>query len=124
MKRDGDRAGFTLIEVMVALVMFTFGALGMAALTASIMQASRGDTNRSRASASLRQKVEEFQSLDYTAITSGSDVDTLAGVVFDRTWTVTVDSPAPLLRHIDLVATWTDAGRERQVRTETIRASN
>jgi len=123
-KRDGDRAGFTLIEVMVALVMFTFGALGMAALTASIMQASRGDTNRSRASASLRQKVEEFQSLDYTAITSGSDVDTLAGVVFDRTWTVTVDSPAPLLRHIDLVATWTDAGRERQVRTETIRASN
>jgi len=123
-KRYGDRAGFTLIEVMVALVMFTFGALGMAALTASIMQASRGDTNRSRASASLRQKVEEFQSLDYTAITSGSDVDTLAGVVFDRTWTVTVDSPAPLLRHIELVATWTDAGRERQVRTETIRASN
>lgn len=124
MKRYGDRTGFTLIEVMVALVMFTFGALGMAALTASIMQASRGDTNRSRASASLRQKVEEFQSLDYTTITSGSDVDTLAGVVFDRTWTVTVDSPAPLLRHIELVAAWTDAGRERQVRTETIRARN
>lgn len=124
MKRYGDRTGFTLIEVMVALVMFTVGALGMAALTASIMQSSRGDTNRSRASASLRQKVEEFQSVDYTAITSGSDVDTLAGVVFDRTWTVTIDSPAPLLRHIELVATWTDAGRERQVRTETIRASN
>jgi len=122
-RRLRGRRGFTLIEVMVALVMFTFGALGMAALTASIMRSNRGDTNRTRASASLRQKVEEFQSLDYAAITSGSDADTLAGVVFDRTWTVTVDSPVAGLRHIDLIATWTDAGRERTTSTETIVAS-
>lgn len=122
MRRLHPRRGFTLIEVMVALVMFAIGSLGMAALTAFIMRANRSDTNRTRASASIRQKIEEFQSLDYDLITSGADVDTLGGVVFDRTWTVTPDSPAELLSHIELVATWSDADGEHRVTTETIRA--
>ena len=124
MRRLHGRSGFTLIEVMVALVMFAIGSLGMAALTAFIMRANRSDTNRTRASASIRQKIEEFQSLEYDAITSGADVDTLGGVVFDRTWTVTPDSPAALLSHIEIVAAWRDSDGEHQVTAETIRASD
>lgn len=124
MKGRQGRRGFTLIEVMVAIVMFAIGTLGMGVLTASIIQANRGDTNRTRAIASLRQKVEGFQSRKYTEVTSGSDEDTLGGVVIERTWTVTENDPAPGLRRVSLVATWTDADGEHRVRNETIKATD
>jgi prepilin-type N-terminal cleavage/methylation domain-containing protein len=116
--------GFSLIEVMIALVVFLIGFLGMAGLLATITQSNRGATNRTRADQVLYQKVEEFMSTPYATITSGVDQDTVGDVVFTSQWTVNQNDPIPNSMTIDLVARWTERGDTFSVRQATIKSAN
>lgn len=118
------RTGFTLIEVMVAIVVFTFGVMGIAALQVAVAQANRGATNHTRADQILYDKVEELQSTPYNAISSGADIDTVGGVAFARSWTVTDNAPMNRLKTISLTATWEERGKSFDVQTSTIRGTD
>lgn len=122
MRRLRTNRGFTLIEVVVAIVMLTFGVLASASLTAALMRSNRGVTNRTRAVETLRLKVEELQSRTYANITSGNDTATIGGVTFSRAWTVTPDSPAANLKTVTFTVTWTDRQGNHTVSNQTIRA--
>lgn len=113
--------GFTLIEVVVAIVMLAFGVLASASLTAALMKSNRGVTNRTRAVEVLREKVEELQSVTYPALGNGSDAVTVRGIAFSRTWTVAADTPAPNLKQVTLTVTWTDRQGSHSVSNQTIR---
>lgn len=121
--RAGE-AGFTLVEVMVALVIFLIGVLGVAGMLVTTIHSNRGGTNRTRADQLLHEKVEEFQSTSYGAITSGADQDTVAGVVFTRQWTVTQNDPIANVATIDLSASWSERGLTFEVGTATMRSAN
>jgi prepilin-type N-terminal cleavage/methylation domain-containing protein len=116
--------GFTLVEVMVALVVFLIGFIGMAGVLATVVQSNRGASNRTRADQVLYQKVEEFLTTPYAAIASDSDQDTVGGVIFSRTWTVNENTPIANVMTIDLVARWTERGDTFQVRHSTIKSAN
>jgi prepilin-type N-terminal cleavage/methylation domain-containing protein len=61
------RAGFTLIELMVAIVMLSFGLLGMAGLMVSSTQVQQLSTTRSQMTLVAESKLEELRSYGQTA---------------------------------------------------------
>lgn len=78
-------AGFSLIELMVALVILTVGVLGLAAVTAFTVQnvtAAELDTARGQA---LQTVVERLRALPYDSLRSG---DAVVGD-YKVTWSVT-----------------------------------
>jgi len=115
------RAGFTLIEVIVALVVLLFGVITMASLSAMVMQSNRGSTNRTRADQALYQKVEEFQSLPFQSISTGSDSVSVGGVGFLRSWEVDNNTPVANVMQIRLTATWVERQDTLRVRTTTLK---
>ena len=68
-----QRAGLTLIEVIVAILLFSVGALGMAAASAAITRQMTLSLLRSRAAAIARTRDEEAHSVDCSAVVAGSE---------------------------------------------------
>lgn len=118
------REGFTLVEIMIALIVLAFGALAVAGLSAVLIESNRGATNRTRADEALYQKVEEFQSIPYRSIANGSDTVSIGGVTFTRTWTIDPNTPVPNLLRLRLVAEWVEKGDTLRVRTTTLRGQS
>lgn len=110
-------AGFTLIELMIALFVF---AIGMLAITAMCMISIKGNymVNRMTEANFLAQgKMEEMLAeVDMSLLVDGSEVDIdgngNAGGSYTRSWDVTaVDDN----RWIKVRVTWTDSKGSHQV---------
>ena len=67
-----DNHGFTLIEVLVAMVTFSIGSLGVAALLTTSMKANIMAHHRSFAVAFAQDKVEEVRAVVVTWTDSSS----------------------------------------------------
>ena len=71
------RAGFSMIEVIVAMLILTVGVLGLAGTTAYIVrQVTLGDLMTER-SAAFQTIIDRLQSLPYDSVTSGNSGMTL-----------------------------------------------
>jgi prepilin-type N-terminal cleavage/methylation domain-containing protein len=85
-RREG---GFSMIEVIVAMMILTIGVLGLAGTTAYIVrQVTLGDLMTER-SAAFQTIIDRLQSLPYDSVTAGS---TTVGV-FAISWTATNSGP-------------------------------
>lgn len=58
-------SGFTLIEIVVALLVLTIGLLGMAGLSISVMQGNKSSNQISTATALAQDKMEKLRELGY-----------------------------------------------------------
>lgn len=76
--------GFTLVEVIVALVIFTIGVLGLAATTSFVVRQTTLSELTTERSAAIQTVVEELRATDYDLVAAGSRT---VGV-FDVDWTV------------------------------------
>lgn len=70
MKRRHGEKGFTLIEVLIALVILAVGLLGMATLLTTSLQSSQGASRRSQASTLAYDIVERMRFNRERAITT------------------------------------------------------
>ena len=78
-------AGFSLVELIVAMMVLSIGVLGLAATTAAFaLQVTLGDVKTERAAA-LQSVVEGLRAADYASVGSGSETVGRYGV----TWSVT-----------------------------------
>lgn len=87
--RRGDvrdpRAGFTMVEILVALVILAVGVLGLAGTTALVVrQVTLADVTSERAVA-LQEVVERLKAADYESVGAGSAT---VGI-FSASWTST-----------------------------------
>ncbi|WP_296288645.1 type IV pilus modification protein PilV [Pseudomonas sp.] len=81
MKNNHKEQGFTLIEVLIALVVLAVGLLGMATLMTTSVQSSQGAYRRSQASLMVYDLVERMRvnhsqaisSNDYTLASGAAD---------------------------------------------------
>ncbi|MGH7562852.1 MAG: type IV pilus modification PilV family protein [Gemmatimonadota bacterium] len=115
--------GSTLIEVMMALVIFSIGALAVAASLLLSFQAQGGANRRGQADQLLQAKVEELLVLPYEEIEDGSDQRDLGGMTFERSWSVIEDEPISRVKTIELEASWHERDREFVVHTATLRSA-
>lgn len=82
---EKDRNGFTLVEVMVALIVLTIGVLGLAATTMYVVRQTTLAELTTERSAAMQTVVERLRSMDYASVVSGSD----SVGVFAVDWAVT-----------------------------------
>jgi len=118
--------GFTLLEVLVAIVILTIGLLGTAGLTTGVIRGNHFSKNVTSATAAAQTKLEAIKSGGYvyaTAVNFPSDAVTMGGMTFTRTTTITNSSPAANMKTVSVTVSWTESNNTaRSVNLQTILA--
>ena len=107
-----NSVGFTIIEVLIAVVILAAGLLGMAALTVGIMQGNNHSSHLTTATVLAQEKMEEIMRLGYDG-TAASDTTTTEDynsigsyIIFKRVTVVDVDSPASDMKTVTVTVYW------------------
>ncbi len=78
-----SRGGFTLLEVLIAVVILSLGLLGLSAMTIATIRGQAFSEKMTTATNLAQEKMEEIKSSDYTNITQASypveDYNTIVG---------------------------------------------
>ena len=86
---SGPRAGVSVVEVLVALIVFTTGTLAVIQHTLTARQLARTGETITEAAAAAQYQMETLRSLPYDSL--ASDSDTVWG--FPLSWTVSGTTP-------------------------------
>lgn len=138
-----NKNGFTLIEVLIAIVILSIGLLGIGQMQLMGIRGNASASTFSEAAAFGQDKMEELINLPYThtdlsdtngdgtagldAIAS-SDADGSESQIgatnkqYDITWNIAVDSPAAHAKHIRVHVQWSDKGRIRTISMDSIKS--
>jgi len=116
-------AGFTLIEVMVALVIFAFGILAVLGMQVTAIRGGHQSQNFSEAANAGANMIERLNSQDYAYLADGTD--TVDGK-YTLDWDVNENTSGELTdtKSIDLTVEWTEGGRTHEVAYEFLRAKD
>ncbi len=103
-----QNGGFTLLEVLVALILLSFGMLGVANLTIGVIKGNSYSKNVTTATIVAQQQIEQAQRLGYTNSNSlaGSATISMGGTTFTRTTTVTNSTPAANMKTVSVAVSW------------------
>ncbi|EAT14237.1 prepilin-type N-terminal cleavage/methylation domain-containing protein [Desulfuromonas acetoxidans] len=115
--------GFSLIELMIALLILAVGLLSLAGLQGVAIEGNRQGNLISQATALAENRIERIQSEDYDAVNDVTfpAVDNGIGIngYFDRTTLIENDVPLVGLKRITVTVSWSD-GEVHQVELRTI----
>jgi type II secretion system protein I len=100
------KAGFSLIELLVAMTLFAIAALGLSAGVAIVSRAGVLSDRLTRATILAQDKLEELAS--HNGPLSGGADTPHAG--FTREWTVSSDDPDTGVTRVDVTVTWEGSG--------------
>ena len=84
--------GFTLLEVLIAIVVLSFAMLAMATLVTSIMSYNKFADHVTKATTLAEDKLEEFRNADFYDIAS-SAVNETVDTYYTRYWDVYAAEP-------------------------------
>ena len=105
--------GFTLIEVLIALVILSVAFLALAGLMVQTTKNNSFGGHITEAATFAQDKLEELRASSWVAITSGSDKMTSSGLGYDRNWTVVPNAivapyTEPTLNTVTITVNWND----------------
>jgi len=124
-----DGKGFTLIEVLIAILLLVIALVGLASVTVSVVKGNDLSRMVTTATTLAKDKMEELKNLSvtsagYDALTDGSQ--TGLETIYTRAWTVgAVGATAPdndttKMKKITVTVTWTWNGQSHDVTLNTI----
>jgi type IV pilus modification protein PilV len=106
--------GFSLIEVLVAIVILSIALLALAGLMVQTTRSNSFGNHMTEASTFAQDTFERFRALSYNSMLSGSDTITgltnprsATGQVYTRRWTI-VKSPDSTEAEATITVTWSD----------------
>jgi Tfp pilus assembly protein PilV len=107
-----------LIEILVAVTIFTFAVLGLAVGTVSIIRTNQNSHLNAAAINLAQAKLEELRAMKNTVftalacptyVTSGCfDSPAASGITYTRSWQITANSPVTGINKIDVKIDWQD----------------
>ena len=115
-KRDraAGEAGFSLIELMIAITILGVGILSLAGLFPMAMRrVSTGDLE-SRATFHAQSKIEELKRTNWDQLLATAATDTVE-TSFLRSWAIQEDEPVVGMKQISVTVTWLDNKGSRNV---------
>lgn len=109
-----SEGGFTLIEVMIAILLTALIVIGVLGLFRIETRASSFSRRETEAAVLAQDKLEELRTQGTPVSANDTPVDPLSGTpgMFTRTWTVT---PGPDMTTIQVSVTWDEDGLTRTV---------
>ncbi|HKA86306.1 MAG TPA: type IV pilus modification protein PilV [Haliangiales bacterium] len=120
--RDGER-GFTVMEVLIALVVLTIGMLGIMALQGTAVKANRVSRELEQARVFTSQMMEDLRGRPVAGMGTGGTYPTMTtpdGTVYTRTFTVATLPSEPNLRLITVTTSFDEDGDPSQRHTSTL----
>jgi len=113
--------GFTLIEVLIALAIFSIGILAVGSMQLGNTKNNTTGNITTEATMLARQKIEELKTLpDVTKLTDGKET---VGI-YTREWDVTNPLGGSTSRQITVTVRWNRRGQNRSVVLESITRGN
>jgi type IV pilus modification protein PilV len=118
--------GFSLIELLVAIVVLAVGLVAIAKFQGRLMAGSDFAKARTEATIIAQDQIETLRAyegvsgsagLDYDEILNGSSTVAGTNATYSLTWTVSTNT-SPDYKTLSMVATWSD--RENQTQTVTL----
>ena len=109
--------GFTLIEIIVALVILTIALLGLISTTVMVVKGNSFSKTMTTATTLAKDKLEELKSTNYASLSAGSTTDyakadstqqgtQTAESMYTRTWTINSNSPATDMKTVEVNVQW------------------
>jgi len=100
--------GFSLIEVLIAIIILSVSLLALAGLMATTTKNNSSGSHMTEAATFAQDRLEELRTTPWTMITTGSDTRQGAtGIVYTRSWEV-VPNTADTLRTVAITLSWND----------------
>lgn len=109
-RKKASRAGFMLIELVLAMVILATVLVTLAAMTIQVSKRSLRVTGESYMNAILVREVNRLQTIPYTSLVVGTTTLTETALPFPHTRTITVTRPATNLLQVKIVITPTRTG--------------
>ncbi len=124
-QKGNQPKGFTLLEVLVAIVILSVGLLGMACLAGAIIGYNQYASEVTGATTLAQDKMEEFKNKDFESISDSTcsateetiDID---NVTYTRCWKVHTDTPDDDMTSIEVKVVWNFKGAAKDVALKTI----
>jgi prepilin-type N-terminal cleavage/methylation domain-containing protein len=117
-------AGFSLIEVMMAITFLGIGLLAIGQLVPAGMAGITQARVRTNAVQAAQVRLDDLRSEDFTAaaLTAGTYTETVAG--YTLAWTITDNTPVPGSKRINLTASWQNLTGTKTARLTTFVTAN
>lgn len=127
-----NQSGFTLIEILIALAIFSIAILAIVGLQATVIKGNIGSRSITSAIFLAESRLEAFRAAGFTSLTNGTDINDpnnpldsegQAGGIFNRSWTIT-DYTIPNTKRITVTITWNDqVAQNRSISLDTVLSS-
>ncbi len=123
MTKTHSENGFTMLEVLIALAIFSIGLLAINAMTTMVIKSNYKSKNLTTAVHLAQNKLDTLKAGTYASIIDASEtgLDPRGGAsagIFDRSVTVTSIS-SPDHKIVEVIVSWSDPD-PRQVAMQTI----
>lgn len=125
-----ENNGFTLIEVLIAIAVFSIGILAVASMQLFNTKNNTTGNIMTQATMLARAQIEQLKNAaDVTTLANGSDPSLIdengaPGGIFARSWTVTNPLGGNATRQIQVTVNWNRRGQNRSVVLTTITRGN
>jgi prepilin-type N-terminal cleavage/methylation domain-containing protein len=117
--------GFSLIEVLVAMVIFSIASLALSQLMVSSTKLVSENGLASEAITLAQETLEDLRTVRFTNMTNGSAsvVSEKGGATFNVVWTVTNNSPETGMNRVVVTVTWNHQGVPKSYEAQSIFAN-
>ncbi len=139
--QTNNDTGFTLMEVLIALMVFSIGVLGVALMQIAAIRGNSWANDLSEATVFGSNQIEQILSWDYddsrldstnnnsytlpdgtTAVVDGSQMDSTSS--YHACWQVTDNTPVTGSKTIDLTVYWNQKGQLKRFSLQTVKAEH
>ena len=118
--RIQGRQGFSLIEVVIALSIFTIGILAVASLIISSIDENGSARRLTEATALAEDQLESLQAVPYVNIVDGGSIQG----AYTVSWNVAQDAIVTPSKTVTVTVTWRYRGIDRDVTIQHLIAPN